>query len=258
MSTVKEPLHPLRTARYLWLGILLCALVGGACFLGGRWSAGRSETAKIDTVVLQNQLSEIRELATVTYAYTNMAQFESSNDFYGVKIPFTTKSFILTYDGTVKAGVDLDGAEVSVSGTTVTITLPEAEILSHEIDEDSMEVFDEKTSIFNPFTVEDFTSFQSDQKAAMEEKALSRVRGRRGAAERRTDPQDRPRTGRQTDGRPRPPAQSAESHSDCADRHYGGAAGLPALRRPDRPAPLRRRGEPGHFHRGCDAPAAGP
>ena len=52
--------------------------------------------------------------------------------------------------------------------------LPEAEILSHEIDEDSMEVFDEKTSIFNPFTVEDFTSFQSDQKAAMEEKALSR------------------------------------------------------------------------------------
>ena len=29
MSTVKEPLHPLRTARYLWLGILLCALVGG-------------------------------------------------------------------------------------------------------------------------------------------------------------------------------------------------------------------------------------
>lgn len=174
MSTLKEPLHPLKTARYLWLGILLCALVGGACFLGGRWSAGRSENVQIDAVVLQNQLTEIRELATVTYAYTNMAQFESSNDFYGMKVPFTTKSFILTYDGTIKAGVDLDGAEVDVSGTAVTITLPEARILSHEIDEDSVEVFDEKTSIFNPFTVEDFTSFQADQKAAMEERALSR------------------------------------------------------------------------------------
>ena len=174
MSTVKEPLHPLKTARYLWLGILLCALVGGACFLGGRWSAGRSENVQIDAVVLQNQLTEIRELATVTYAYTNMAQFESSNDFYGMKVPFTTKSFILTYDGTIKAGVDLDGAEVDVSGTAVTITLPEARILSHEIDEDSVEVFDEKTSIFNPFTVEDFTSFQADQKAAIEERALSR------------------------------------------------------------------------------------
>ena len=140
MSTVKEPLHPLKTARSLWLGVLLCALVGGVCFLGGRWSAGQSGTTQIDAVVLQNQLTEIRELATVTYVYTNMAQFENSNDFYG---------------------------------DTVTVTLPEAEILSHEIDEDSVEVFDEKTSIFNPFTVEDFTAFQADQKAAMEERALS-------------------------------------------------------------------------------------
>ena len=174
MSRENASLHPLKTAKYLWLGILLCALVGGACFLGGRWSAGQSENTQIDAVVLQNQLTEIRELATVTYAYTNMAQFESSSDFYGVKVPFTTKSFILTYDGTIKAGVDLDGAAVDISGTTVTVTLPEARILSHEIDEDSVEVFDEKTSIFNPFTVEDFTSFQADQKAAMEERALSR------------------------------------------------------------------------------------
>ena len=70
---------------------------------------------------------------------------------------------------------DLDVKVVSgMDGLIEVCTLPEAEILSHEIDEDSMEVFDEKTSIFNPFTVEDFTSFQSDQKAAMEEKALSR------------------------------------------------------------------------------------
>ena len=173
MTAVKEPLHPLKTARYLWLGILLCALVGGACFLGGRWSAGRSESTQIDAVILQNQLTEIRELATVTYVYTNMAQFESSSDFYGMKVPFTTKSFILTYDGTIKAGVDLDSAEVDIHGSSVTVVLPEAQILSHEIDEDSVEVFDEKTSIFNPFTVEDFTSFQADQKAAMEERALS-------------------------------------------------------------------------------------
>ena len=174
MSRENVSLHPLKTAKYLWLGILLCALVGGACFLGGRWSAGQSENTQIDAVVLQNQLTEIRELATVTYAYTNMAQFESSSDFYGVKVPFTTKSFILTYDGTIQAGVDLDGAAVDISGTTFTVTLPEARILSHEIDEGSVEVFDEKTSIFNPFTVEDFTSFQADQKAAMEERALSR------------------------------------------------------------------------------------
>ena len=69
---------------------------------------------------------------------------------------------------------DLSQATVDLEGSTVCITLPQAAILSHEIDEDSVEVFDEKTSIFNPFTVEDFSSFQADQKKAMEEKALGK------------------------------------------------------------------------------------
>ena len=42
MSRENVSLHPLKTAKYLCLGILLCALVGGACFLGGLWSAGQS------------------------------------------------------------------------------------------------------------------------------------------------------------------------------------------------------------------------
>ncbi len=171
----KTRFHPLKTAKTLLLGAVLCIVVACVCFVGGRLSAGSgSETPQLDAVVLESQVRDISELASVTYTYTNMAQFESSNDFYGVKIPFTTKSFILTYDGTIKAGVDLSQATVDVSGNTVRITLPQAAILSHEIDEDSVEVFDEKTSIFNPFTVEDFSSFQTDQKAAMEEKALDK------------------------------------------------------------------------------------
>ncbi|WP_455580532.1 DUF4230 domain-containing protein [Dysosmobacter sp.] len=167
--------HPFKTAKYLFLGAALCGLVGVICFFGGRLSAGGgAESPQLDAVVLESRLEDIRELATVTYAYTNMAQFESSNDFYGVKVPFTTKSFILTYDGTIKAGMDLKDADLQLSGTTLTVHLPQAVILSHEIDEGSVEVFDEKTSIFNPFTVEDFTAFQADQKAAMEEKALAR------------------------------------------------------------------------------------
>ena len=163
--------HPLKTAKALLLGAVLCIVLGCACFIGGRLSAGSgSETPRLDAVVLETQIRDISELASVTYTYTNMAQFESSNDFYGVKIPFTTKSFILTYDGTIKAGVDLSQATVDMEGSTVRITLPQ----SHEIDEDSVEVFDEKTSIFNPFTVEDFSSFQADQKKAMEEKALGK------------------------------------------------------------------------------------
>ena len=177
MHTAREKtrLHPYKTVKYICLGILLCAAIGAAGFFGGRYAGANSEKApEVSAVVLESRLTEISELATMTYSYTNMAQFENSSDFYGVKVPFTTKKFILTYDGTIKAGIDLSAARAEVSGGEVRIVLPRAQILSHEIDEDSVEIFDEKKSIFNPFTVEDFTAFQAEQKAVMEEKALSR------------------------------------------------------------------------------------
>ena len=169
----KRRFRPLKTAQTLILGIVLCLAAGAAGWLAGRGGALEDRTV-LDAVVLENQLSGISELASVTYSYTNMAQFKNSSEFYGMTVPFTTKSFILTYDGVIKAGVDLTGAEVRVSGTTVTVTLPKAEILSHEIDSDSVEIFDERTSIFNPFTVEDMTAFQADQKREMEARALDR------------------------------------------------------------------------------------
>lgn len=159
-----------QTLRLLVLAAALCA----GCYLAGRLSGAVQPAQALDAVIVQDQLTQLSELAGAGWRYTNMAQFENRSEFYGMALPFTTKRFILTYDGEIKAGVDLKSAEVSVSGSRVRIRLPEAQILSHEIDEDSVEVFDEKTSIFNPFTVEDFASFQADQKAAMEEKAVSR------------------------------------------------------------------------------------
>ena len=166
--------RPFKTVKYLLLGVLLCAAVGLAGFLGGRYLQNHPAEPEISAVVLESRLAEISELASVSYRYTNMAQFENSGTFYGMTVPFTTKRFILTYDGTIKAGVDLSRSDVSVSGAAVTVTLPPAQILSHELEEDSVEVFDERTRIFNPFTVEDITAFQAEQKSLMEERALER------------------------------------------------------------------------------------
>ena len=141
-----------------------------ACYFFGK-STGNGGDTEMSAVVLENKLTEISEFASLTYSYTNMAEFENSKDFYGVKLPFTTKSFIITYDGEIKAGVDLSRAEVSISGSKITVKLPEAEILSHQIDEDSLEVFDETTSIFNPLKVTDYNTFSKEQKEKMEQKA---------------------------------------------------------------------------------------
>lgn len=167
----KHDLQPVGIWKSLILALLACVAVGIGCFFWGRVASGTNQ--KLSAVVIQSQLSGISELASVSYSYTNMAQFESSNDFYGMKIPFTTKRFILTYDGVIKAGVNLKDATVRLKGTDVTVKLPKAKILSHTIDEDSVKVFNEKTSIFNPFTVEDFASFQKGQKSEMAQKAVN-------------------------------------------------------------------------------------
>lgn len=172
MSEVKRgfsPLALLKQGKLIVLGVVLAIL----CFAVGFFSGGRQEKPPVlSSITVQNQLQQISQLATVRYSYTNMGQFENSNEFYGIKLPFTTKRFIVAYDGTITAGVDLSQAQVTVSDQKVTISLPAPQILSHEVDPNSLEVFDETTSIFNPITIEDYNGFQADQQGVMEDKAI--------------------------------------------------------------------------------------
>lgn len=161
----------IKKAGYVAAALLIVCL---ACFFAGRSIGKSAGSTEMSAVVLENRLTEINEFASLTYSYTNMAEFENSKDFYGIKVPFTTKSFIITYDGTIKAGVDLVQAKVDVSGKKITVNLPAATILSHEIDEDSLEIFDENTSIFNPLKVSDYNTFNKEQKAEMEKKATDK------------------------------------------------------------------------------------
>lgn len=172
MAEVKRGFHPLalfKQGKLIIFGVLLAII----CFAVGFFSGGRQEKAPtLSSITVENQLQQISQLATVRYSYTNMGQFENSNEFYGIKLPFTTKRFIVAYDGTIIAGVDLTQAKVTITDQKATISLPAPQILSHEVDPNSLEVFDETTSIFNPITIEDYTGFQADQQGVMEEKAI--------------------------------------------------------------------------------------
>ena len=144
-----------------------------AAFLYGMAAGSREEEPVVTSDLLGEQLRSAQELVTVAYYYTNMGRFENQVHFYGWEGPFTTKSFIISYDGVIKAGVDLTAVSVQVdeAAKTVAGTLPESRILSHEIPEDSLEVFDENDNIFNPITIEDYAGFTKDQKEAMELRA---------------------------------------------------------------------------------------
>ena len=65
------------------------------------WPSGEEPTA-ITSDLLSQQIQGISELASVEYNYTNMGKYENQVTFYGWKVPSTTKSFILSYDGKIK------------------------------------------------------------------------------------------------------------------------------------------------------------
>ena len=127
---------------------------------------------------IREQFSDLGELVAIEYIYTNADQYENQNQVtvfkWEVDVPFTAKSFLLSYDGRIKAGVALANVQVNIhdNAHTITVTLPPAEITSHEIFEDNIRVFNEKDGIFNRITVENYADFIGGQKTVMEQRAI--------------------------------------------------------------------------------------
>ena len=170
MAEREEVRRGMRLRTKALLVLLAAALAAGGMFGAFLYGAKR---AGQQADLLGQQLRTAQELVSVSYYYTNMARYENQLDFYGWKVPFTTKTFIVSYDGIIKAGVDLSKAAVEVdeAGRRITVTLPDSRILSHEIPEDSIEVFDESDNVFNRISITDYTSFTGDQKKIVEQRA---------------------------------------------------------------------------------------
>lgn len=154
--------------------IIILIVLAVVIFIAGMMQMKKNMEPTITSELINNRLEDAKELTTLKYHYTNMGQFQNQSDFYGWKVPFTTKSFIVSYDGVINAGVDLKDARINVTGKRIQITLPRSKILSHEIYEDSLQVFLEKDSIFNPIKISDYNDFSMDQKKVVEEKAIEK------------------------------------------------------------------------------------
>ena len=64
----------------------------------------------------------------------------------------------MIYQANIRAGIDLSKADVSVSPSTVTITLPETEVQSIEVDTSTLRFYDERLALFNWSNKEDISA----------------------------------------------------------------------------------------------------
>lgn len=99
------------------------------------------------------RLEDMGELATQEAYVTSVNTIDKSQKLFGsFQIPFTQTKYVYSYDCTVKAGYDFRKItwDVNELKKTVTFHLPTCEILSTEIDTDSLKVYHEQESVFTP------------------------------------------------------------------------------------------------------------
>lgn len=130
--------------------VLLCV----ALFAVTVWSTGVLRTKSRMTSF---GLKDVGELATQSGYFTVVNVIDDSVELWGWSVPLTASKYIFSYDGTVKAGLDFAKLQYKVNELTkeIVVSLPEMEILSVELQEDSLVIYDESHNIFTPLGLND-------------------------------------------------------------------------------------------------------
>ena len=147
--------------RVIVITLLVLLLLCGGYFAFKRFGVVKTETK---LAMVDHQLSDCQELVTAKFRYSDIITLKKSAGF--------SKSYsIIKYTGIIRAGLaDITDVSYSVSldGKTITLSVPQAEILGNEIV--SQSVFDEKQSIFIPISTQEiFDEIDKAKDEAVEE-----------------------------------------------------------------------------------------
>ena len=109
------------------------------------------EIDRITVEVVSAQLQSVKELASAQIIQNGFIYFQDGS--------FLAKKSFTMYDtATAKAGINFEkftNDDIIITDTEVIISLPTVEILSMNIDNDNLRLFDERESIFNPSNPQD-------------------------------------------------------------------------------------------------------
>ena len=133
----------------------------------------KDQKSGYDSTTILNRVMPIQELALVKYNYSGVIGYKDFIKVLKINIPLTEKSFLLKYNGYIKAGVDFKYMKVDVSGKDIHISLPNPKILDTLIDEKSIKVYNESINAFNPLTIADYNKAIMKEKETMISDAIS-------------------------------------------------------------------------------------
>ncbi|MCQ2461760.1 MAG: DUF4230 domain-containing protein [Clostridia bacterium] len=99
-------------------------------------ASASKEIYQITNVEVKHELKAIGVIEAYELEYAGTDEIISSKEKLGLKLPGSEYKITLIYNGVIKAGYDLNQAEITVDNENkkITVKLPEAKILQNDID----------------------------------------------------------------------------------------------------------------------------
>lgn len=132
------------------------------------------EEVVIAVDILNDGLNDMGTLVTAEYYFTNMETYTDTVTY--LKFITSEKSFAYSYDGVVLAGVDFTKISVTKDDASkkISVVIPNAEIISVDIDMTSFKKYSEKNGLFNKIELEDYNESLVAFKDTAKKNAISK------------------------------------------------------------------------------------
>lgn len=124
-----------------------------------------------DMETLEKRILSLGEFTTVEYHYKDILHYQNTKELKGIELPFSNKSLLILYEGYIKAGVDLHDVSIHVGKEkNITLKLKKAHFTDNVINEEKIQVYDEKSGLFNPLRLEEVFDLLEKEKKKKQEK----------------------------------------------------------------------------------------
>lgn len=121
----------------------------------------KDEHALSPSVVFSRVVAQ-NELVSAAQDYSIVDKVSNTGSFFGLfDLPFTSNSFWYRYVGNIKAGVNLETAQIRTFGRGITIVLDQPYIISNTPDMVVSGVLEENNNILNPIHIDRVDMFRA-------------------------------------------------------------------------------------------------
>lgn len=149
---------------HLIMTLVIVAAIFGVILLIGKMIE-ENKKPDVTGAYISSKLETVSELTTAELTYNGLIRYEDGD------VPLLTKkSFSMVYCAEITAGVDLSGVKSTITDTEVILTVPAVTIQDIDIDETSIQFYDEQVALFNWTEKEDTLDAMAEAKKDVAER----------------------------------------------------------------------------------------